>query len=304
MKTYNFKSGILVFSSLLVAGLLSSCGKSDADFDAAGTFESTEILVSSEAQGKILAFDILEGQELSANQQIGEIDSTQLYLKVKQLKANSKAVQNRKPDVKKQLAVLEQQIATARVELKRIQNLVAVDAVNKKQLDDINAQIAFLEKQRSAQQSTLDLTSNSISGEEDALQIQIEQLEDQLSKCHIISPISGTVLNKYAEAGELAIPGKTLFKIADTKNMFLRAYVTSDQLTTLKLGQKVKVYSDLGETDSKEYAGTITWISAKAEFTPKTIQTRDERANLVYAVKIAVVNDGLIKIGMYGNVRF
>ena len=298
--TFKMTKFILGFGILFV---FSSCGKSNDDFDSAGTFEATEITVSSEAMGKIINFDLTEGQEVAENQVVGAIDSVQLYLKKKQLIASSKALVSRKPDTRKQLAAVEQQIETAKTEKKRIQNLLQANAVNQKQLDDVNAQIAVLEKQQAAFKSTLEQTNNSLSGEEEAMQLQIEQLEDQLQKCHIISPIAGTVLTKYAEKGELASPGKALFKVADTKNIILRAYISSDQLTQLKIGQKVQVFSDLGEKDSKQYEGTINWIASKAEFTPKTIQTRDERANLVYAVKIAVKNDGLIKIGMYGNVK-
>lgn len=299
--TLSFTKAMLALAIVIT---FSACGKSDSEYDAAGTFEAIEITVSSEAMGKIISFDLTEGQEVAENQLVGAIDSTQLYLKKKQLLASGKALISRKPDTRKQLAAVEQQIETAKTEKKRIQNLVQANAVNQKQLDDVNAQIAVLEKQQAALKSTLDLTTSSLTGEEEALQLQIAQIEDQLQKCHIASPISGTVLTKYAEAGELAAPGKALFKVADTKNIILRAYISSDQLSQLKIGQKVQVFSDLGEKDSKQYEGIINWIASKAEFTPKTIQTRDERANLVYAVKIAVKNDGLIKIGMYGNVKF
>lgn len=296
-------SNMKVILGLAILIAFSSCGKSTDDFDAAGTFEATEITISSETMGKITNFDLTEGQEVTENQVVGAIDSVQLYLKKQQLIAGRKALTSRKPDSRKQLAAVEQQIETAKAEKKRIVNLLQANAINQKQLDDVNAQIAVLEKQQAALKSTLELTNNSLSGEEEAMQLQIAQLEDQLKKCRIISPIAGTVLTKYAEMGELAAPGKALFKVADTKNIILRAYISSDQLTQLKIGQKVQVFSDLGEKDSKQYEGTINWIASKAEFTPKTIQTRDERANLVYAVKIAVKNDGLIKIGMYGNVR-
>jgi HlyD family secretion protein len=298
--TINFSKIILGIVLLLT---LNSCKKSTNDFDAAGTFEATEVIVSSEAMGKILNFDISEGQEVTENQVVGNIDSIQLYLKKQQIIASRKALQNRKPDTKKQLAALEQQIITAKSELKRIQNLVTANAVNQKQLDDINAQIAVLEKQQIALKSSLELTSSSLTDEDEAMQIQIKQIEDQLFKCRISSPIAGTVLTKYAEKGELASPGKALFKVADTQNIILRAYISSDQLSQIKIGQKVQIFSDSGEKESKQYEGIVSWIASKAEFTPKTIQTRDERANLVYAVKIGVKNDGLLKIGMYGNVR-
>lgn len=288
--------------SIIILLTFASCGKSESDYDAAGTFEATEVVVSSEVMGKIVNFDITEGQVVTENQIIGAIDSVQLYLKKQQLLAGRKALTNRKPDIKKQLAAVEQQIETAKTEKKRIQNLLQANAINQKQLDDVNAQIAVLEKQQTALKSNLESTSNSLSDEETAMQLQIQQIEDQLLKCKITSPIAGTILTKYAEKGELASPGKALFKVADIQNITLRAYITNDQLSKLKIGQKVKVYSDSGESDSKEYEGTVSWISAKAEFTPKTIQTRDERANLVYAVKITVKNDGLLKIGTYGNV--
>jgi len=281
---------------------LSSCSDKNGQYDASGTFETTEVIVSSEANGKILSFDVREGQMLETGQRAGFIDSIPLYLRKKQLQANIKAVESRRPEIRKQIASIEQQIATQKTEKKRMENLLYAKAANQKQLDDINAQIAFLEKQLEAQKSTLSITSNSISEDVSTLEVQIEQLEDQLKKCQIINPVEGTVLVKYAEAGEVTSQGKALYKIADTENMKLRAYLVSSQLTRVKAGQNVKVFADFGETESKEYQGTIEWISDKAEFTPKTIQTRDERANLVYAVKIAVKNDGYLKIGMYGNI--
>ncbi|OIP84296.1 MAG: hypothetical protein AUK44_03030 [Porphyromonadaceae bacterium CG2_30_38_12] len=294
---------IKILIAICLLAMASSCKKASDNVDATGTFEATEVIVSSEAMGKIIWLDIEEGNEVLENQKVGIIDSVQLYLKKQQLLASSKSLQHRKPDINKQLAALQQQISTAKTEIKRVENLLKANAVNQKQLDDANAQLAVLEKQQTALKSSLELTNSSISGEEEAVGLQIEQLEDQLRKCYISSPIAGVVLVKYAQAGELALPGKALFKVADTKNLVLRAYISSDQLTQIKLGQQVTVFADSGESESKEYAGTISWIASKAEFTPKTIQTRDERANLVYAVKISVKNDGLLKIGMYGNVR-
>lgn len=288
---------------IAISALVVSCGKSDNEYDASGTFEATEIIVSSETMGKILQFDVTEGQQLTENQAVGTIDSTQLYLKKLQLLASQKAMLTRRPDLGKQIAAIEQQIATAKTEKKRIQNLVNANAANQKQLDDVNAQIAVLEKQLTAQKSIIETTNEGISGDNEALRIQIEQIEDQLRKCKIISPINGTVLTKYAEKGELAATGKALFKIGDTNKMILRAYITANQITQLKVGQKAKVFADFGEDNEKEYEGVVSWISSKSEFTPKTIQTRDERANLVYAVKINVKNDGFLKIGMYGNVK-
>jgi len=298
-KTFNYGLLILILSSLLI-----SCGKSKDNYDASGTFEATEVIVSAEATGRILSFDIEEGQILTSNELIGRIDSTQLYLHKQQIISSKKALQSSRPDIKKQIAAIQQQIATAKSERKRFENLVKANASNQKQVDDINAQIAVLEKQLDAQKTTLQTTNQGISDNSEGVTFQAEQLQDQLQKCKIISPIAGTVLVKYAEMGEVASQGKALFKIADTNHMILRAYITADQLSQLKIGQKVKVTSDFGKDQNREYAGTLAWISSKAEFTPKTIQTRDERANLVYAVKINVKNDGLIKIGMYGNVKF
>jgi len=292
------------FLSILIPSFLISCGASKDEYDASGTFESTEVIVSAEGSGKILSFDVQEGQILTANEMVGSIDSLQLYLRKKQLMTSEKSMQVRRPDVKKQIAAIEQQIATAKTERRRVENLLKANAANQKQLDDINAQISLLEKQLDAQKTTLVTTNQGITDDTEGIRLQVAQIEDQLTKCRIISPINGTVLIKYAEMGEVAAPGKALFKIADTNNMILRAYVTNDQLSTLKIGQKVKVFCDSEKKEMKEYEGTLAWISQKSEFTPKTIQTKDERANLVYAIKVNVKNDGLLKIGMYGNVKF
>lgn len=282
---------------------LYACGNKGLEYDASGIFEVTEVIVSSQGNGEIKQFTITEGDVLEANKQVGFIDTLQLYLKKNQLEASIGSVRNRKTTPATQIAALQQQIETQKREQNRYRNLIALNAANQKQLDDINAQIKLLEKQLAAQYETLNNTNSSLTDESLSLEAQIAQLKDQIAKSVITTPVKGTVLAKYAEQGELATPGKALFKIADTETMYLRAYITAGQLTTAKIGQQVKVYSDLGESDRKEYAGKITWISDKAEFTPKTIQTRDERANLVYAIKIEVKNDGYIKKGMYGEVR-
>jgi len=289
---------------IIVASLvfLYSCGKSNEQYDASGTFEATEIMVSSEASGKILQFGAQEGELLQPGNEVVLIDTLQLFLKKQQLLASINALQSRRPEVNKQIAAVQQQIATAKIEKQRAENLVKANAANQKMLDDINAQIVILEKQLAAQKSTLDISNRGISEDVATMEIQVAQLDDQLLKCRIATPINGTLLVKYAQVGELAMPGKVLFKVADLESMILRAYITSDQLTQLKIGQTVKVFADFGES-TREYSGTISWISGKAEFTPKTIQTKDERANLVYAVKIAVKNDGYLKIGMYGQVK-
>ncbi len=297
MKTSNF------FVIGIVAAILTSCGSGNGSYDASGVFEATEVIISARGTGEIMQFDIQEGQQLEAGKQVGYIDTLQLHLSKMQLLGSMKSVESRHYNVSRQIASIQQQIATQRTEQRRYENLVKSNAANQKQLDDINAQIALLEKQLAAQIETLENNNRSVSGESLGLEAQVAQIEDQIRKNIISSPINGTVLSKYAEPGELATQGRTLFKVADIINMNLRVYITADQLTALKIGQQVKVYADQGESDRKEYPGTITWISDKAEFTPKTIQTRDERANLVYAVKVAVTNDGYIKKGMYGEIK-
>lgn len=300
-KNKNMKSNL--FSVIGMSLILSACSNSNSNYDTSGIFEATEVMVSANGTGEIMQFDIREGQQVAKNTQVGHIDTTQLYLKKAQLLANIKAVESRHYNVSKQIASINQQIVTQKTEQKRYENLVKSNAANQKQLDDINAQITLLEKQLAAQIETLENNNRGVSGESLGLKAQVAQIEDQIKKSVISCPINGTVLSKYAEQGELATQGRTLFKVADIANMNLRVYITADQLTALKIGQQVKVYADQGKSDRKEYPGTIIWISDKAEFTPKTIQTRDERANLVYAVKIAVQNDGYIKKGMYGEAK-
>ena len=292
--------------TLIATALLSlaACNRGDGDFDATGSFEATEILVSSEANGKIMELNIEEGDRLDAGALVGYVDSTQLYLKKMQLSAGLRSVDIRKPDIRKQIAALEQQIATARTEQQRMENLVKAKAGNQKQVDDIVNNIKYLQKQLDAQYSTLNKTTGGADAEAEGILYQIMQLDDQLQKSRIVNPQAGTVLVKYAEPGEVTAAGKPLYKIADTDLLYLRAYITSDQLSTLKQGQTVRVFADYGENDRREYPGTITWISDKSEFTPKGIQTKDERANLVYAIKIAVKNDGYLKIGQYGETVF
>lgn len=285
-------------------GILSSCNMDKRTSDATGAFEATEILVSSEANGKIMELGITEGDRLKAGDYVGFIDSTQLYLRKMQLTAGLKAVDIRKPDIRKQIAATQQQIATARAEQQRMENLVRAKAGNQKQIDDIVNNIKFLQKQLEAQQSTLDKTSDGSDAEAESIVYQIMQLDDQIQKSRILNPQTGTVLVKYAEPGEITTAGKPLYKIADTDLLYLRAYITASQLGQLKLGQQVTVFADYDNNEQRQYPGTITWISDKSEFTPKGIQTKDERANLVYAIKIAVKNDGYLKIGQYGETTF
>ncbi|MFC2719509.1 MAG: HlyD family secretion protein [Bacteroidota bacterium] len=289
---------------IVIYSLFVGCSGSKNDFEASGTFEAEETIISAEVTGVIRQFDVEEGQELTAGQIIGYIDSTQLYLKKRQLESQIRALQGRKPNIAVQLSALQAQLQTAQTERTRLEKLVAGDAATQKQLDDVNAQIEVLKKQINAQQSSLKISSDGISDDVATLQVQIEQLEDQLAKHRLTAPQNGTVLAKIAKVNELTTVGKPLYKIADLQNITFRAFVTSAQLTQLKIGQNVRVFADFGEKKRREYKGTISWISDKSEFTPKTIQTQDERANLVYAVKITVKNDGYLKIGMYGEVNF
>jgi HlyD family secretion protein len=252
--------------------------------------------------GRILAFDITEGKEVTTVETLGVIDSLQLYLSKLQLMKNISSVESNRPNVSAQVAATREQLVKQQTERTRIENLLKAEAATQKQLDDINSSIIVLERQLTAQLSTLNNSVSSLNAQSSALEIQIAQIEDRLAKCIIQSPISGIVLAKYAEAGELAVVGKPLFKVADLKRVFLRSYFISGQLSEIRLGQTVKVFADFGGDNRREYKGTITWISDKSEFTPKSIQTKNDRENLVFAVKIAVENDGYIKIGMYGEV--
>ena len=293
---------LLGLCSLLA--LFSACGNGAPKYDATGTFETTEVLVSAEASGRLLYFDIEEGMLLKAGEEVGVVDTVQIYLKKLQLEESIKSVEEQRPDILKQVAATKEQISAAQRERNRVANLLKVGAANQKQLDDAEDQLEVLRKQLVAQNSTLSNSHQSLTWQSSSVGIQVAQVEDQLKKCHITSPITGTVLAKYAEAGELTAMGTPLFKVADTEQMYLRAYITSEQLSQVKLGQKVTVFSDYGTDEHKQYPGVVTWISDTSEFTPKTILTKNERANLVYAVKIAVHNDGLLKIGMYGGVEF
>jgi HlyD family secretion protein len=291
------------FSMVILPFALAACARGGDGADASGTFEATEVIVSAEASGRILAFDASEGRTLKAGQALGSIDSAQLVLRRRQLLASKLSVESRRSDADLQLASIRQQIDTAKKEAARVSNLIAANAANRKQLDDIDAQIAALEKQETAQRTSIALGNQGVSAEGSSLDIQVAQLDDQIAKCSISSPIDGTVLVKYAEKGEFAVQGKALFKVADMEDLVLRAYVTASRLSRLKLDQDAKVLVDFGAKETKEYPGKVEWISDKAEFTPKTAQTKDERASLVYAIKVAVKNDGYLKIGMYGKVR-
>ena len=282
--------------------LAASCGR-NGDFDATGTFEATEVVVSAEAAGRILWFDAEEGDVLQAGRPVGAIDTVQLYLQKLQLERQQASVVSNRPDIAKQVASLREQIAKQQTERRRVENLLKDGAATTKQLDDIDAQLKVLGGQLDALLSTLENNAVSIDENSSAIELQIAQVEDRLAKCRIVSPVTGTVLAKYAEAGELASVGRPLMKVADLDRIYLRAYFTSDQLADLRLGQEVTVTADFGGERQLDYPGRIVWIASESEFTPKTVQTRNSRAGLVYAAKIAVENDGRLKIGLYGEVK-
>ncbi len=295
---------ILTASAAGLILLTGACDNGKNKFDASGSFEAEETIISAQATGALEQFNIQEGQVLKAGDVIGYVDSTQLYLKKKQMEMQAGALLSKRPDVAVQLASLEAQLNTAEKERTRMENLVKGDAATQKQLDDINASISVLHKQIEAQRSSLNISSNGITKDVSPILVQVEELNDQLRKCVIINPVNGTVLTKYAEAHEMTATGKALYKIADMSTIVLRAYITGNQLAKVKLDQKVDVSTDAGDGTMKHTEGTITWINDKAEFTPKTIQTKDERANMVYAIKVKVKNDGTYKIGMYGEIKF
>ena len=284
--------------------VLGACTSQEEQYDASGIFETTEVIVSAKGTGELQSFQVEEGQAVRQGEVLGWIDTLQLSLKDRQLAASLLATESKRLDEKRQVAHLRQQIENLQREKERFTTLLNAKATTAKQVDDIDYQIKVLQNQLVATQEQINSSNSSLSRQGESIQAQRAQLEDQIRNSMISSPITGTVLTKYAEQGEFAVPGKALFKVADVSRMKLRAYITADQLTQLQIGQAVVVYADRGTTDRKRYAGRVVWIADKAEFTPKTIQTRNERANLVYAVKIAVENDGFIKRGMYGEVRF
>jgi len=302
----------------LTASVLLSCGGKNGKYDASGTFEADEVIVSAELSGKILRFDIEEGHTLAKDSVVGMLDAENISLQKEQVEANIQALGEKTSDVTPQVKLLENQLEVQRSKLNnllhekaRIEKLLKQDAATGKQLDDINSEIDVAGKNIEVTQQQINVQRNSVAAqnrsilsESKPLKKRVAQLDDQLSKANIVNPVNGTVITKYAEAGEVTSAGKALYKIADLSTLTLRAYITGSQLSQLKLGQNVKVLVDDGADKYREMPGTVTWISDKAEFTPKTIQTKDERANLVYATKIKVKNDGYLKIGMYGEVKF
>lgn len=284
------------------AGLLTACDRTPA-YDATGIFEATTVTVSAETSGKILALDVDEGDTVSAGQRTAVIDTAMLVLQRRQLGSQKSATESSSPDVSAQVAALRQQIAHQEHECRRFENLLAANATTRKTLDDAQAQLRILRGQLEAMLSTLGKSRTSLADNAGALGWQQEQIDEQLRKSVITAPADGTVLVKFAEAGEYAVPGKPLYKMADLDRIYLRSYFTASQLADIRLGQEVTVIADFGGDKLFEYPGRITWIAEESEFTPKSIQTSDSRANLVYAVKIAVENDGRLKLGQYGEVR-
>lgn len=294
-----------IYTLLMLATTgLASCGDKKGTYDATGTFEATEVTVAAEQNGKLLSLDVNEGDKISKGAQVALTDTVQLYLKARQIGATRLVYASQRPDTGKQVAATRQQLAKAQEEYQRFAALVKDGAANRKALDDARSQVQVLQRQLEAQLSALGTSTNSLNAQMGTADVEKLLVADQLRKCHIVAPISGTVLEKYMEQGEFATVGRPLFKLADLDHMYLRAYITSAQLKQVRIGQQVKVFADYGNGQRKEYAGTVAWISPKSEFTPKTILTDDERADLVYAVKIAVKNDGYVKIGMYGEAKF
>ena len=286
-----------------VALMMAACGGNEKAYDATGTFEATETTVYAEQSGALLSFSVNEGDMIEAGKEVGLIDTTQTWLKIQQLDATKEVYQSQKPDMERQIAATRQQLSKAQQDEQRYRELVADGAAPSKMLDDASSQMKVLQKQLDAQISSLSTSTRSLDKQTVAANVQIEQLRDMLRKCHIVTPTKGTVLEKYVERGEFVAIGKPLFKIADTEQMFMRAYVTSAQLQNIRIGQQVKVFADYGDGQKKAYDGTVSWISSRSEFTPKTILTDDERADLVYAVKVAIKSDGYVKIGMYGELK-
>lgn len=289
-----------IFWILIVSAGIIACNSNDDKADAYGNFEATEVMVSAMAQGEIFSLVIEEGQELKAGEIIGLIDTTELFLKKEQLIKGIEAVRTRLLTINAQMDVQIQQKKNLVVNQKRLDKLFHDGAATQKQVDDINGAVDLINAQITATSSQ----EQQVLAEIETMNIQIDQVKEKLSKCYISNPVGGTVLIKYAEAGEVAAPGKPLFKIADLSLMKLKVYVSGDQLPHIKIGQEVEVQIDKTKKENSSLSGTISWISSTAEFTPKTIQTKEERVNLVYAVKILVPNDGSIKIGMPGEVNF
>ena len=292
----------LNFLILILPLLFAGCSDGSDDFDACGQIEAVDVVVSAESNGKIISLDMPEGAVLAKGECVGVIDSVQIYLQKMELISRKQNAASRIVDIKKQLAPQKSRLENLMVDKERYVNLLAKDAGTQKQVDDIEFQIAVSKGEIDAQTQTYQNNNSGVESELAMYDVQIAQKEDMLRKCRIVSPVAGTVLTRYVEEGETVTSGKPIFRIADMNDVYVRAYFSTSQLADLKIGSKVKVYPDDGSNKLKEYEGTVTWISEQAEFTPKNIQTRDDRADLVYAVKISIANDGYLKLGMYAYV--
>jgi HlyD family secretion protein len=281
--------------------MLTSCGDKPANFIGSGNFEAVEVLVSAQTNGQIFAFNVIEGDLIKQNEVLCYVDTTQLHLKKMQLLSALYSAKSRQPEKDKQIAVLEESITIARRERSRIENLVADKTLSQKNLDDIDNQIIVLNKQLAAAKETLTMTINGVKYESQSIEYQIDEVQFGINKSYVRSPIDGVVLGKYAQTGELTGAGRPLLKAANISELTLRTYIQNTQLSIVKLNDTLKVRVEIGGNPIN-YEGRVIWISDKAEFTPKGILTKDERDNLVYAVKILVKNDGFLKIGMYGEV--
>lgn len=293
----------LNFLILILPLLFAGCSDGSDDFDACGQIEAVDVVVSAESNGKIISLDVPEGAVLAKGECVGVIDSVQIYLQKMELISRKQNAAIRIVDIKKQLAPQKSRLENLMVDKERYVNLLAKDAGTQKQVDDIEFQIAVSKGEIDAQTQTYQNNNSGVESELAMYDVQIAQKEDMLRKCRIVSPVAGTVLTRYVEEGETVTSGKPIFRIADMNDVYVRAYFSTSQLADLKIGSKVKVYPDDGSNKLKEYEGTVTWISEQAEFTPKNIQTRDDRADLVYAVKISIANDGYLKLGMYAYVK-
>lgn len=297
------RTDIKVLSIIALAAITSTSCQKKADYDATGIFEATTTTISAETSGKLLQIPAEEGDSIFNGQIVAVVDTTVLALQRKQIMSQQGATRSSSPDISAQAAAFRTQIAHAEHELERQSRLLADGATTQKNYDDAAAQVRTLKGQLEALLSSLGKNTTSIADNATALQYQAEQIAEQISKSTVHSPLTGTVLIKYAQPGEFATPGRPLYKVANLNDIYLRSYFTASQLADLKIGQKVTVIADFGGDEQYEYPGTITWIAQESEFTPKSIQTKDSRANLVYAVKVAVKNDGRLKLGQYGEVR-
>ena len=291
-----------IFYFALLSCVLVSCKKKE-EYNATGIFEATTVTVSAETAGNIVSMPFVEGDSVTLGQNISMIETTMFAIQIKQLQSQRKSADNSTPDITAQAAALKTQIAHQQQEVDRFGRLLEDGATTRKTYDDAVACLKTLQGQLDALLSTLNNSKRTISDNSEAITYQIDQIKEQIEKCHIPAPLSGTILTKLAEQGEYAAPGKPLYKIADLDKIYLRCYFTASQLADIKIGQKVTVIADFGGNEQYEYPGIITWMAEEREFTPKSIQTNDSRANLVYAAKVAVKNDGRLKIGQYGEVR-